>query len=65
MIYNIVVLADIHCGVIGPTYQYDNLELVNIFIKKYSNIDLLVINGDYFDAILSMNSKPAILAIQR
>lgn len=64
MIYNIVVLADIHCGVIDPTYQYDNLELVNIFIKKYSNIDLLVINGDYFDAILSMNSKPAILAIQ-
>lgn len=64
MKYNILVLTDIHWGAIDPDTQYDDLEQVFIFLKEFSNIDLIVIGGDYFDSKLSLNSKASILSVQ-
>lgn len=63
MKYNILTIADIHFGVMEPEKQYENLELPLIFLEMYKNIDLIVVLGDYFDAILSMNSSAAIYAV--
>lgn len=63
MKYNILTIADIHFGVMEPEKQYENLELPLIFLEMYKNIDLVVVLGDYFDAILSMNSSAAIYAV--
>lgn len=64
MLYNILVLADIHWGAINPVTQYDNLELVIMFLKEFKNIDMIVIAGDYFDSKLSLNSQASILSVQ-
>lgn len=64
MKYNILTIADIHFGVMEPEKQYENLELPLIFLEMYKNIDLIVVLGDYFDAILSMNSSAAIYAVR-
>lgn len=64
MKYNIVALADIHFDAFDPELQYRNLELFIIFLEKYRNVDMIVVAGDYFNSLLPLNSKSAILAIQ-
>ena len=68
MKYNIVVIPDIHWGVIKPYTQLKELEFIIKFLrickKNEIHIDLLVIAGDYFDCKLPLNSREAIFAIQ-
>jgi len=63
MNYNIIIISDLHWGVIEPDLQCKYLEFIKVFIKLYGKeIDLLVILGDYFDNKLSLNSPQAIWA---
>ena len=68
MKYNIVVIPDIHWGVINPYTQLKELDFILEFLDSCKNnninIDLLVIAGDYFECKLPLNSREAIFAIQ-
>jgi len=68
MLYNIVVLADLHWGATNPEILYNNLELLFLFLKEMYDIDMpidmVVIDGDYFDFKLLLNSQASILAVQ-
>ena len=60
-----IVISDIHIGAISAKKL--RKELVNIFIKKVKEIedlDLLIINGDFFDHKLSLNSEDSKLGIE-
>lgn len=65
---NILLLPDIHWGVIDPDDQWKALqfitESIQYMIMKGVYIDLIVIAGDYFDSKLPLNSREAIKAIQ-
>lgn len=64
MKYNIVAIGDVHWGAIDPDKQLQEFELFLQFIEAIINeIDLVVINGDYFDYKLPLNSRSAIHAI--
>ena len=63
MIYNFIVIADIHWGAMDAYTMYNNLELVLEFIRQKNDIDFVIIAGDYFDYRLQLNSKTALLAI--
>lgn len=64
MKYNIVTISDIHWGCINPKEQLKSLEFIFIFleesIKNNLKIDLIVLDGDYFDAKLSLNGEETI-----
>lgn len=63
MIYKIVTISDIHWGVIDPNLQTRYLEFFREFLYLHgSDIDLLVILGDYFDNKLSLNSPQALIS---
>ena len=63
MKYKIVTISDIHWGVIDPYLQMKYLEFFREFLRLYgSDIDLLVILGDYFDNKLSLNSPQALVS---
>lgn len=68
MKYNIISIPDIHWGAIDPYEQLKSLEFIFETIKtcfdKNIPIDLVVINGDYFDSKLPLNSREALFAIQ-
>lgn len=65
---NILNIADIHWGSIDPDEQWRELEFIIEIIKEMclSNIpiDLIVLNGDYFDCKLPLNSREALLAVE-
>lgn len=64
MKYNIVAISDIHWGCVNPKEQLRSLEFVFTFLdeslKNDLNIDLIVLDGDYFDAKLSLNGEETI-----
>lgn len=63
--YNIVTIGDIHWGAMDPDEMYLHLQYVLDFIRMMKDeIDLVVINGDYFDYRLTLNSKPALKALR-
>lgn len=62
MKYNILSIADIHWGVMNPSVQFDNLEEFIIFIELFKNIDLVIIDGDYYDSKLLLNSDSAVFS---
>lgn len=68
MKYNIVTIADIHWGVVTPAEQLKSLEFIFSFldqtIKTYTEPDLIVLLGDFFDTKLSLNSQEALIAVQ-
>jgi DNA repair exonuclease SbcCD nuclease subunit len=56
MIYTILTIADIHFGALEPKRLYNELSQVIEYIKN-NKIDLLVIDGDYWDSKQSLNNK--------
>lgn len=62
MIFTTAVIADIHFGAVRPDQLYN--ELRNEFLDFIENryIDMIVIAGDFFNSILSLNSQSALRA---
>lgn len=65
---NIINIADIHWGVIDPEEQWRSLEfIIQSIIELYTSgiiIDLIVLDGDYFDSKLPLNSREALMSIE-
>lgn len=57
MIYDIVVLSDVHIGALNPTQLLSELQLAFFDNLDDINIDAIIITGDLFDSKLSMNSS--------
>ena len=62
MIFSVAVIADIHFGAIPPKQLYAELksEFLDFIEKRY--IDMIVIAGDFFHSIISLNSQTARVA---
>lgn len=63
MQYTIAAIGDIHWGVMNAHLQFRNLSYFFKFLETYKDIDLLVIDGDYFESRLSLNSLAAQMAV--
>lgn len=66
--FNVINITDIHWGSIDPDEQWKQLEFIFDALRELHlnkiNIDLLVIDGDYFDCKLPLNSREALLAVK-
>lgn len=64
MVYNILNIADIHFGAMKPDQLLYELEIIDEFIEEaHDIIDMIIINGDYWDSKLGLYSKSAIAGI--
>lgn len=61
--YDILVISDLHWGVLDEEEMCDQYEFIFYFIQNYL-VDLIVIAGDYFDFKLYLNSKRTIKALE-
>lgn len=61
--FNGVVINDIHFGIKDSKRVYDELQQFKDFLKQQKRIDLLVINGDYFDGKLSVGDPASFYAV--
>lgn len=62
MIVKGVSIGDLHFGIKDSSRLYDELSQFKDFIRK-NDIDLLVINGDYFDSKLSVGDPATLYAM--
>lgn len=62
--FSIATIADIHWNAVNPDKL--NKELTDVFLKyiRTHKIDMIVIAGDYYDSIVSLNSKASKLSMQ-
>lgn len=61
--FNFAVIADIHFGAIPASTLFE--ELVKMFLTKINekpNLDMIVIAGDFYNSILTLNSKSSLLS---
>lgn len=59
----VATLADLHWNAVSPEKMYHQLADVFIeYIRKHK-VDMIVIAGDYYDSIISLNSKSAKLSM--
>lgn len=56
-----VSINDLHFGIKDSKRLYDELNQVKEFLKTRDDLNLLVINGDYFDCKLSVRRPSNIL----
>ena len=63
-LFNVAVIADIHFGAIRPEQLYTELKesFLNFIKDKY--LDMIVIAGDFFNSIISLNSQSALKAFK-
>lgn len=58
-----VVINDLHFGIADSQRMFNELHQFTDFLKEHTDIQLLVIDGDYFDRKLSMTDSAAYLAM--
>lgn len=64
-VYNILNIADLHFGAIKPDQLLYELEIIDEFIEQAQDIlDLVIINGDYWDSKMGLYTKSAIAGIK-
>lgn len=63
MIVKGLCISDIHFGLPQSQRFYDELSIVKDYIAK-NKLDVIFINGDYFDRKLSFNEPAALIAMQ-
>lgn len=64
-IYNILNIADIHFGAMKPDQLLYELEIIDEFIEQFGeSLDMIVINGDYWDSKMGLYTKSAIAGIK-
>jgi hypothetical protein len=61
--YNILNLADLHFGAIDANKEFADLDMI-LYALQHLHIDMVTIDGDYFDYKLPLNSTAAINAVQ-
>ena len=63
-LFTVAVIADIHIGAIKSDILYNELKegFLNFIKDKY--LDMIVIAGDFFNSIISLNSQSAMKAFQ-
>ena len=60
MILTAAVISDIHFGAIKPNTLYNELKTQFLDFIKERYIDMIVICGDFYNSIISLNSQTAI-----
>ena len=61
--YKGFVISDIHVGAMPVEKLYNEIQEVFISqLKKYKNIDFIIIDGDFFDHKLFLNDKESAYA---
>lgn len=60
MIFTTAVIADIHFGAIKPEILYQELREEFLAFLKDKYIDMVVIAGDFYNSIISLNSQSAL-----
>lgn len=61
--FRIATLADLHWNAVSPEKMYHQLQDIFLtYIKKHP-VNMVVIAGDYYDSIISLNSKSAKLSM--
>lgn len=60
MIFNVAVISDIHFGAIKADQLYMELKTQFLDFIKTHYIDMIVIAGDFYNSILSLNSQSSI-----
>lgn len=64
MIFTTVTIADIHFGAIPANKLYDELKSTFIKYIKNHHVDMVVIAGDFYNSLMSLNSPSALSATQ-
>lgn len=59
-----VVINDLHFGINDSKRLYDELSLFKDYIMKEENLNLVIIDGDYFDKKLSLGDSASIYAVK-
>lgn len=59
----ILVIGDLHFGKVAIDHINMCNALMELFIPKIEHADMVVLNGDYFDTLLDLNSAYAIHAV--
>ena len=60
----VATIADIHFNALPADKIYDQLDKVFLnFLRGHSDIDMVVIAGDFYDSIVSLNSRASRLSI--
>lgn len=59
MIFTVAVISDIHFGAVAPNQLYTELreEFLDFIKERY--LDMIVITGDFYHSVLSLNSQSA------
>ena len=63
-LFNVAVIADIHFGAIRPEQLYIELKESFLDFIKDKYLDMIVIAGDFFNSIISLNSQSALKAFK-
>ena len=63
-LFNAAVIADIHFGAIKPEQLYTELKESFLDFIKDKYLDMIVIAGDFFNSIISLNSQSALKAFK-
>ena len=63
-LFNVAVIADIHFGAIRPDQLYTELKESFLDFIKDKYLDMIVIAGDFFNSIISLNSQSALKAFK-
>ena len=64
MIFTTAVIADIHFGAVKPAQLMSELRVEFLSFIKDRYIDMIVIAGDFYNSVLSLNSQSALASFE-
>ena len=64
MIFKVAIIADIHFGAISPKQLYHELRSGFLDFIKDRYLDMIVIAGDFYNSVISLNSQTSITAFR-
>jgi len=64
MIFKVAIIADLHFGAQSPKQLYSELETCFLDFIKDRYLDMIVIAGDFYNSVISLNSQTSIIAFK-
>lgn len=64
MIFKVAIIADLHFGAQSPKQLYSELETGFLDFIKDRYLDMIVIAGDFYNSVISLNSQTSIIAFK-